>query len=156
MVYSSRSLGGVRRCDGRHLRNLSSSKETTNPVVCVDETSKQHIKETRHPLAMACGIPSRYDSEYQRNGVSNLFMIFAHFRGFGMLKSLTNARALILLISVEIWLIFIFETLKKLLSSATTSIRISRLRCIRLFHRSRPGVLLKSWSSTIPRSMGVG
>ena len=57
-------------------------EETTNPVVCVDETSKQHIKETRHPLAMACGIPSRYDSEYQRNGVSNLFMIFAPLQGF--------------------------------------------------------------------------
>ncbi len=54
----------------------------TNPVVCVDETSKQHIKETRHPLAMACGIPSRYDSEYQPNGVSNLFMIFAPLQGF--------------------------------------------------------------------------
>ena len=31
---------------------------------------------------MACGIPSRYDSEYQRNGVSNLFMIFAPLLGF--------------------------------------------------------------------------
>ena len=55
---------------------------TAYPLVCVDETSKQHIKETRHPLAMACGIPSRYDSEYQRNGVSNLFMIFAPLLGF--------------------------------------------------------------------------
>ena len=52
------------------------------PVVCVDETSKQHIQETRDPLPMACGIPSRYDSHYQRNGVSNLFMIFAPLLGF--------------------------------------------------------------------------
>ena len=54
----------------------------SNPVVCVDETSKQHIKETREPLRIAEGTPSRYDYEYQRNGVSNLFMIFAPLLGF--------------------------------------------------------------------------
>ena len=54
----------------------------THPVVCVDETSKQHIKETRQPLRIAEGIPSRYDYEYVRNGVSNLFMIFAPLQGF--------------------------------------------------------------------------
>lgn len=54
----------------------------TNPVVCVDETSKQHLEETRRSLPMACGMPSRYDSEYRRNGVSNLFMIFAPLQGF--------------------------------------------------------------------------
>ena len=50
---------------------------TVTPVVCVDETSKQHLKETRDPLPGIIGKPRRFDSEYQRNGVSNLFMIFA-------------------------------------------------------------------------------
>ena len=54
----------------------------TTPVVCVDETSKQHIKEIRDPLRVVQGTPSRYDAEYQRNGVSNLFMIFAPLGGF--------------------------------------------------------------------------
>ena len=54
----------------------------SNPVVCVDETSKQHIKDTREPLRITEGTPSRYDYEYQRNGVSNLFMIFAQLLGF--------------------------------------------------------------------------
>ena len=54
----------------------------TNPVVCVDETSKQHIKETRQPLPLVAGSPRRYDYEYARNGVSNLFMIFAPLHGF--------------------------------------------------------------------------
>ncbi len=57
-------------------------QDTTNPVVCVDETSKQHIKETRKPLPMVEGAPGRYDCEYHRNGVSNLFMIFAPLAGF--------------------------------------------------------------------------
>ncbi len=52
------------------------------PLVCVDETSKQHLQETRHPLPVTEGTASRYDSEYKRNGVSNLFMIFAPLLGF--------------------------------------------------------------------------
>ena len=57
-------------------------EDTCNPIVCVDETSKQHIKETREPIPMVEGSPQRYDCEYQRNGVSNLFMIFAPLQGF--------------------------------------------------------------------------
>ena len=45
-------------------------EERAHPVVCVDETSKQHIKETRQPQRWlsAC---RRYYYEYARNGVSN-------------------------------------------------------------------------------------
>ena len=52
------------------------------PLVCVDETSKQHIQEVRQPLGVVKDSPSRYDAEYRRNGVSNLFMIFAPLLGF--------------------------------------------------------------------------
>ena len=52
------------------------------PLVCVDETSKQHLQETRPPLPMVAGKPHRCDPEYKRNGVSNLFMIFAPLLGF--------------------------------------------------------------------------
>ena len=57
-------------------------KAAAYPLVCVDETSKQHIKEVRPPLGVVKGSPSRYDAEYERNGVSNLFMIFAPLLGF--------------------------------------------------------------------------
>ena len=53
-----------------------------HPLVCVDETSKQHLKEIRQPLGVIEGTPNRYDTEYARNGVSNLFMIFAPLQGF--------------------------------------------------------------------------
>ncbi|PSB13510.1 IS630 family transposase [Phormidesmis priestleyi ULC007] len=46
------------------------------PVVCFDESSKQQVKETRIPIAMELGQPERYDCEYERNGVSNLFVVF--------------------------------------------------------------------------------
>jgi hypothetical protein len=37
-------------------------------VVCVDETSKQLIAETRVPIPAKSGRPKRYDYEYERNG----------------------------------------------------------------------------------------
>lgn len=45
------------------------------PNVCLDETSKQLIGETRIPVPACPGQPARYDYEYKRNGVANLFMI---------------------------------------------------------------------------------
>lgn len=44
------------------------------PVVCMDETPRQLIRETRQPVAMAPGKSGRYDTEYERCGVCNIFM----------------------------------------------------------------------------------
>ena len=43
------------------------------PVVCIDETNKQMIKETRIPCGS--GRPETVDCVYERNGVANVFMI---------------------------------------------------------------------------------
>ena len=55
-------------------------------LVCMDETSKQHTKETRTPLPVRPGEPEKYDFEYERNGVSNLFMLFAPLEGWRHIK----------------------------------------------------------------------
>jgi len=52
-------------------------RDADHPLVCMDETSKQQIKEVRLPLPTQPGQPYRYDSEYQRNGVSDLFLFVA-------------------------------------------------------------------------------
>lgn len=52
------------------------------PLVCLDETSKQLIAETRTPIPMKPGRPVRCDYEYERNGVANLFMVFAPLEGW--------------------------------------------------------------------------
>ena len=52
------------------------------PVVCFDETSKQLVKETQVPLPIVPGQPPRYDYEYERNGVSNLFMFVEPLAGW--------------------------------------------------------------------------
>ena len=51
-------------------------------MVCLDETSKQLIAETRAPIPMKAGRPVRADYEYERNGVANLFMAFAPLEGW--------------------------------------------------------------------------
>lgn len=56
------------------------------PLVCMDETSKQQVKETRLPLPARPGSPQKYDYEYERNGVSNLFMFFAPLEGWRHVK----------------------------------------------------------------------
>lgn len=45
------------------------------PVVCIDESTKQLVKETAMPIAAQPGVPERVDYEYERNGTANLFMI---------------------------------------------------------------------------------
>jgi hypothetical protein len=62
------------------------------PVVCVDETSKQLIVETRKPIPAKPGRPARYDYEYERNGTANLFMMFAPLEGWRKVK-VTNRHA---------------------------------------------------------------
>jgi hypothetical protein len=51
-------------------------------VVCLDETTKQLIKETRVPVLAKPGQPARHDYEYERNGAVNLFMLFAPLEGW--------------------------------------------------------------------------
>jgi hypothetical protein len=53
-----------------------------HPVVCLDETSKQLIVETRERIPATPGQPERYDYEYERNGTANLFMLFAPLEGW--------------------------------------------------------------------------
>ena len=47
------------------------------PVVCFDESSKQLVAEKRKSVPTAPGQIERYDYEYQRNGVRNLFLFFS-------------------------------------------------------------------------------
>src|SRR5436305_9616591 len=56
------------------------------PLVCLDETSKQLIAETRVPIPMKAGRPARFDYEYERNGTANLFMMFAPLEGWRHVK----------------------------------------------------------------------
>jgi hypothetical protein len=56
------------------------------PVVCVDETFKQLIGETREPLPAQPGKVERFDHVYVRKGVASLFVAFEPLCGWRSIK----------------------------------------------------------------------
>ena len=51
-------------------------------MVCIDEKPKQLVSEARQPLPPQPESPARYDYEYRREGVANLFMAFEPLLGW--------------------------------------------------------------------------
>jgi DDE superfamily endonuclease len=61
------------------------------PVVCLDESSKQLVKEIRESLPQRPGSIQKYDFEYERKGTTNVFMAFEPLVGF-RLTEITEQR----------------------------------------------------------------
>ena len=61
-------------------------QDEKRPLVCLDEGSKQLTKETRLPLPPRPGSVAKYDYEYECNGTSNLFLLFAPLQGWRHVK----------------------------------------------------------------------
>jgi DDE superfamily endonuclease len=51
------------------------------PVICMDESPKQLIKETRLPIPIKPGSEAKEDFEYERCGVANIFMASEPLKG---------------------------------------------------------------------------
>lgn len=56
------------------------------PVVCMDESPRQLIRETRIPMPARPGMPARHDYEYERCGVCNVFMAVEPLAGKRMVE----------------------------------------------------------------------
>ena len=56
------------------------------PVVCMDESPKQLIGETKTPIAASPGQVAKYDYEYKRHGVCNVFMACEPLAGKRLVK----------------------------------------------------------------------
>jgi len=61
------------------------------PVVCMDEKSKQLISDTRQPIKMSKGKTQKIDYEYKRNGTRNIFVAVEPKAGKHFIK-VTNTR----------------------------------------------------------------
>jgi len=55
--------------------------DSSRPMVCLDEASKQLISETRLSIPPRPGQVRRVDSEYRRNGTASVFMMTAPLEG---------------------------------------------------------------------------
>ena len=60
--------------------------DALHPVICMDESPKQLIAETRTPLPCSTGKPARYDYEYRRCGTCNIFLACEPLAGKRMVK----------------------------------------------------------------------
>lgn len=56
------------------------------PQVCMDEASKQLVSEVIQPIPASPGQIERYDYEYERQGVANLFILFEPLSGWRQIK----------------------------------------------------------------------
>lgn len=72
------------------------------PVICMDESPKQLIRETKTPIKMKPGREEKYDYEYWRNGVCNIFMSNEPLSGKRYVKVTTRK-------TKKDWAIFISE-----------------------------------------------
>lgn len=57
-----------------------------HPVVCMDESPRQLIAETRTSIPCSSGQPARYDYEYRRCGTCNIFIASEPLAGKRMVK----------------------------------------------------------------------
>lgn len=63
-----------------------------HPVVCMDESPRQLIRETRLPLPAEPRVLARYDYEYERCGVCNVFLAVEPLAGTRIVE-ITERRA---------------------------------------------------------------
>src|ERR1700757_3981648 len=84
--HPAEGLWRVRSRHGRCAGGLTRPRDPNYPLVCLDETSKQFLAETRRPIPMKRGRPARCDYEYERNGTANIFMMFAPLEGWRHVK----------------------------------------------------------------------
>ena len=82
LVHPAGGQCGVCLRHGGRAGGLHRQYRENEVLVCLDETSKQQVKETRLGSPSRSGAPGSYDYEYERNGVSNLFMLFAPLEGW--------------------------------------------------------------------------
>lgn len=65
-----------------------------NPLICLDEATKQLVKEVTTPIPAQVGKPERFDYEYDRNGTANLFMLCEPIMGTRYVKVTQRRTAL--------------------------------------------------------------
>jgi len=68
--------------------------DAKRPLVCFDESNKEQHIEVEEPLPMEEGQPQRYESSFERNGVSNLFMFFAPLENWRHVKVTDQRRSI--------------------------------------------------------------
>ena len=130
--------------------------DPARPLVCLDETSKQLIRETRIPLPHGPGREARVDYEYERAGVVNLFMLFVRWKVGAKSPFAIGAPPSIMPMSCASWPMCIFLRSTRSYSCKTISTPTMKCHCTRHSPPMRPAASRIASSGTTPPNMGPG
>ena len=130
--------------------------DETRPLVCPDESSKQLIGEAIQPIPAAPGQPERFDQEYVRNGVMNLFMITMPLLGWRAVQG-TDRRTMLDFAEVIRWLVEeVHEEAEKVVLVMDNRNTHTIASLYEAFPLSGPVGSPRSWRSTTLPSTAVG
>ena len=126
------------------------------PLVCLDETSKQLVAETRRPIPMKPGSPAHYDYEYERRGVANLFMMFAPLEGWRHVKVTDRHTAVDYAQVLKEISDIHFANAKSITLLQDNLNTHAKSSLYKPFRRQKLDASLNASNGSIPRSMGRG
>ena len=104
------------------------------PVVCMDESPKQLIGETKTPIVAKPGSEEKYDYEYVRNGVCNVFMSNEPLAGKRFVK-ITERK------TKQDWAVFVEDIANKYVYAEKITLVMDNLET------HKPGALYESFSA---------
>ena len=131
-------------------------RDPDRPLVCLDETSKQLVAETRVPIPLKPGRPARHDDEYDRNGTANLFMLFAPLEGWRHVKVTDRHTAVGLRSRPERPGRYPFSNARTIVLVQDNLNIHSKASSTKPFRPPKPGGWSSASNGTTPRSMAVG
>ena len=111
------------------------------PVVCMDESPKQLIRETKQPLSAYPGSLAKYDYEYERCGTCNIFLANEPLAGKRFIK-ITERR------TKQEWATFIDEISDKYKNAKRITLVMDNLNTHKpgsLYEVFRPGKAKRLW-----------
>ena len=126
------------------------------PVVCMDESPKQLIKQTRIPIARKPGHDAKEDYEYSRQGVANIFMANEPLKGkryIRIKKSKTKKDWAYFVRYIADQLYPKAEKIRLIMDNLNTH---NPQRCMKLFLRKKPSGSGTGLSLSIPLNTAVG
>ena len=129
--------------------------DARRPQVCMDETSKQLVSETRVPLPMQPGQPKCCDNEYERHGTANLFMACEPLAGKRDLQ-VTDQRTKVDLARFIRDLVDVYYPTARMVLVMDNLNTHTLAALYEVFEPAEARRLSRSWKSTTPPSTAVG
>jgi hypothetical protein len=135
--------------------------DATRPLICLEEISNQLLADTRPPTEPAPGRPRRVDSEYERRGTANLFLVCEPLRGWRHVTVSDRRTRLDWAACIKDLVDVRYPEAEKIVLAQDnlnthTPTPIRRAHCTKHSHPTKRNAWPTRWNSTTPPNMEVG